>query len=228
LTKKSLIEGINFISPDVASSVLGQALPIGAGVCVYWLFRTPAEVLKTQVQTRQLPNIVAAINQAKSKDSQGVLGLWRYYTVMLSLDIPFQVINFILYGILSEVVSSAGYPSSIWTRLFCGTFCGMIAAGLTCPVDVCKTRIISRDKALQEAAYLARIGCQDSSAKLTETDKNKDVLIEMASIFHTEGPKALFLGLRQRLVYTGLANGIRLAAYGTSRMDLMMRNLDDL
>jgi hypothetical protein len=180
------------------------------------------------VQTRQLPNIVAAINQAKSKDSQGILGLWRYYTVMLSLDIPFQVINFILYGILSEAVSSAGYTSSIWTRLFCGTFCGMIAAGLTCPVDVCKTRIISRDKALQEAAYLARTDYQDSSPKMTETDKNKDVLTELASIFHTEGPKALFLGLRQRLVYTGLANGIRLAAYGTSRMDLMMRSLDDL
>jgi len=244
LTKKAVIEGLNFISPAASASVLGQALPIGLGVCTYWLFRTPAEVLKTQVQTKQLPNIAAAIEQTKAKDEQGLRGLWRYYPVMLCLDVPFQVVNFILYGALSEAVLGAGYPSSLITRLLCGTTCGMIAAGLTCPIDVCKTRIISRDKALQEARFKARArgaeGEQEgegegggvslvtgtSSAPLE--DNNSNVLTELISIYSTEGPGALFLGIRQRLAYTGLANGIRLAAYGTSRMDLMMRSLDDL
>jgi hypothetical protein len=55
-----------------------------------------------------------------------------------------------------------------------------------------------------------------------------NVVSEIISIVQDEGPGTLFLGVGQRLIYTGLANGIRLAAYGTSRMDLMMRSLDDL
>jgi hypothetical protein len=57
---------------------------------------------------------------------------------------------------------------------------------------------------------------------------NDSILGELFDIARNEGIGTLFLGIRQRLLYVGLANGIRLAAYGTSRMDLMMRNLDDL
>lgn len=279
LVKKTIIEGIAYVNPAWTTSIVGQAVPIGIAVMAYWLFRTPAEVLKTQVQTRQIATIPLAIEQAKIKNPNGVLGLWKYYPVMLCLDIPFQIVNFILFGSLSEVVSNAGYASSIWTRLFCGTTCGMISAGLTCPIDVCKTRIISRDKAAQEAAFQKLLASQstrnassggeacmgngatvflveegsssstssfdasdgdavavagaDGSAASNEdaadgTTNNSNVLVELTKIAKDEGIGALFLGLRPRLVYTGLANGIRLAAYGTSRMDLMMRSLDDL
>ena len=257
LVKKSLIEVVNMVNPAWSVSLAGQALPIGVGVAAYWLFRTPAEVLKTQVQTRQLPSVSAAIDMAKVKNENGLRDLWKYYPVMLSLDIPFQVVNFILYGALSDAVVGAGVSSSIWTRLFCGTTCGMISAGLTCPIDVCKTRIISRDKAEQEEKYLARLALAQAQALAlaqgqgqdqietegdvsavttivanattstsTSVPSNSNVLVELSNIYRSEGVGALFLGIRQRLVYTGLANGIRLAAYGTSRMDLMMRSLD--
>lgn len=55
-----------------------------------------------------------------------------------------------------------------------------------------------------------------------------NVIQEFFKIKSEEGVGTLFLGIKQRLIYVGLANGIRLAAYGTSRMDLMMRSLDDL
>ena len=61
-----------------------------------------------------------------------------------------------------------------------------------------------------------------------ELNTNANVIPELIKIFKEEGWQTLFLGLKQRLIYTGLANGIRLAAYGTSRMDLMMRSFDDL
>ena len=54
------------------------------------------------------------------------------------------------------------------------------------------------------------------------------MLVELSNILKEEGFGALFLGVQQRLLYTGLANGIRLAGYGTFRMDLMMRSLDSL
>ena len=61
-----------------------------------------------------------------------------------------------------------------------------------------------------------------------KSSNNRNVLVELVNIYREEGVGTLFLGLRPRLLYTGLANGIRIAAYGTSRMDLMMRSLDDM
>jgi hypothetical protein len=281
----------------------------------YWIIRTPAEVVKTQVQTGQFssvrealaetlrftPNISSVCNMAEVDDDSiddredlelrglsavknseqqlaGIGALWRRYPVMLSLDIPFQLINFVLYGVLSEAVFGEGgglhWEQNVWTRLFCGMVCGMVAAGLTCPLDVCKTRIISREKQqkLQENPKkdlhqrLLSMGVQVGDGFVLDEDRpvpsdstttadgiegthheqstparstsntnstlqpftNGNVLVEMVHILRTEGVQTLFLGLGQRLVYTGLANGIRLAAYGTSRMDLMMRSLDRL
>lgn len=222
---------MNYLQNNVADlpSFVSSTVPIFFAVMGYWLFRTPAEVIKTNVQTGQTSSVAVAIKEVRNAEN-GVQDLWRYYSVMLWLDIPFQILNFILYGLVSEAVKNAGFESSILTRLFCGILCGTISAGVTCPVDVCKTRIISRDKARQQlvpsnSTITPSVGVQEKSALV---NTNSNVPVELVTIFRNEGLGALFLGLRQRLLYTGLANGIRLAAYGTSRMDLVMRSLDDL
>ena len=265
------------------------------------------------------------------------MSLWKYYPVMLSLDMPFQVINFILFGFVSDAVLHAGYDTSVWTRLFCGITCGMVSAALTCPIDVCKTRIVSRDRAAaneesevqivtgapklaveetEDSLLLAQLLSQEldisdtlkakrrtimeeikgydrdridsmegsttvmlplsaqeqlikkadmiskliisleqkQEGKRIEIEKQvsvvydvnfnpesvidiespvrdakgNNVIQELFKILEEEGVGTLFLGIKQRLIYVGLANGIRLAAYGTSRMDLMMKSLDDL
>jgi hypothetical protein len=193
---------------------------------------------------------------------------------MLSLDIPFQIFNFILFGFVSEAVVNAGFETSIVSRLFCGISCGMITAAITCPIDVCKTRIISRDKKSVLTAerdddgvvvseedelimmeWLYRTEREKnlstlSNQQLIESDKVLDissddyrhdntmkeltpmqqnnVVDELFKITEEEGLATLFLGIKQRLLYVGLSNGIRLAAYGTSRMDLIMKSLDVL
>lgn len=248
LVKRGVIELLALTLPQLPV-ILSSSLPIGFGVMAYWIFRTPAEVIKVQVQTGQYDNVTESFLAAKSGYSNGVLGLWKHYLVMLSLDIPFQIINFILFGLLSNYVLSIGIETSILSRLFCGTTCGMISAGLTCPLDVCKTRIIARDR--ENMVLLAATSNSNSSSSLAfemtnnnvnETanvslrnddininiNTNNNIVVEMISILKTEGPSTLFLGLAQRLLYVGLANGIRLAAYGTSRVDLMMKSLDAL
>ena len=349
LVKKGMAEILNVNFP-ATPSVISSTLPIGFGVMAYWLFRTPAEVIKTRVQTFQSPNCKAALLDAKDNDEKGLLGLWKHYNVMLTLDVPFQVLNFVLLGFVSDAVLSAGYETSILTRLFCGVTCGMITAAVTCPIDVCKTRIITRDRKKTEIVdevkvlnsqpistpshaesiteferfstrnevytidedfarsrdgWMSDIGQgrlalgQDRDRGIgllerqerqtvvvamnqldqvvpnTESDigafshpapmspadtvhvpqtvgvtaesnsiytgttlspvnfsnvpvRNNSVIDEMFKIIKEEGVGALFLGINQRLLYVGLANGIRLAAYGTSRVDLMMKSLDDL
>ena len=382
LVKKGMVELITKFAPTTPS-IISSTLPIGFGVMAYWLFRTPAEVIKTQVQTYQSVSCKDALLNAKNNPSGGIFSLWKHYNVMLTLDVPFQVLNFILLGFISDAVLHAGYETSIFTRLFCGVTCGMIVAAVTCPIDVCKTRIISRERKsaalsnsvnsvnsqvevevgtevrtdnfqenLQVIEHSERssipilsdndiniydnngnniynidddkinkerereinwsrvqmeaeeineinsaniqstgtlllainkkeklknsendiyIGWQDSvqhslpspehSVPVENVEENSkiidhnnveknanfennsennllqpvirsqnddNVISEMFKIVKEEGIKTLFLGINQRLLYVGLANGIRLAAYGTSRMDLMMKNLDDL
>ena len=342
LVKKGCMEFITQVAPTIPSAV-SSSVPIGLGVMAYWLFRTPAEVIKTQVQTGQSPNFREAIETAKNNDN-GVFSLWKHYPVMLSLDIPFQILNFVLFGFVSDAVLHAGYDTSVWTRLFCGITCGMVTAAITCPVDVCKTRIVSRDREnnnnlldeisevemvtgtriieTEDSLLLAQllsqeldisdtlkakrmtimeeievyergrlydenegsttimlpISAQEQLIKKAEmisklivsleqkqegkriqiekqvqvefnaensekfcinpmkmkdeeeriNSKNNNVIQELFKILREEGVGTLFLGVKQRLIYVGLANGIRLAAYGTSRMDLMMKSLDDL
>lgn len=154
---------------------------------------------------------------------------------MLSLDIPFQIINFILFGLLSDAVLKAGVDPSFLSRLFCGITCGMISAGLTCPIDMSKTRIIARDRAAiavkQSSAEQNLVGVngQVAGGAIESSNlSNSNVINEMIKIVKDEGVSTLFLGLKERLLYTGFANGIRLSAYGTSRLDIMMKSLDKI
>ena len=102
-----------FILPSAPFSLLTHVLLFTHVYC-------SLQVIKTQVQTGQAPNVREAFETAKISNPKGVLGLWKHYPVMLWLDIPFQIINFILYGVVSDAVAGAGFTQSILTRLFCG------------------------------------------------------------------------------------------------------------
>lgn len=301
LVKKGVNEVITAFAPTTPK-LLTTAICIALGVASYWSLRTPAEVLKTKIQTAVYNNVTTAINAVKESPA-GFMSLYKHYSVMLWLDIPFQVINFILLGALSDAVASAGYESTIVTRLFCGIACGMISAAVTCPIDTCKTRMIGRDpvstgpvtstaspsqtrettdkyalsasspstnleytsvatttvtksfssqsgyeilgngsemlqsypsaqvleaiEELNSQPITQQLKCETETTE-GDTTVRRNVLQEMVNIARTEGPLTLFSGIKQRLLYTGLANGVRIAAYGTARMDLMMRSLDEL
>ena len=260
------------------------------------------------MQTGQQPNVRDAFRAAKNDNENGIRDLWKFYPPLIQLDIPFQILAFTLYGIANDfLITKMNIEPSIWTRLIAGVSCGMISAGITCPIDVAKTRIISREKMLMERRKVNLLRLESKQDVSPETglllsqnllstsgefnsyedptrqsqdyllideqvlestistnniksilekenesaltssayddmstqqdfqemeeeilSSNKDVIVEMRRIYETEGKEALFLGLLPRMIYVGLANGIRLAAYGTSRMDLMMRNLDEI
>ena len=213
LCKKGGIEIIKALSPQFASSLLGQAIPVIPGSVGYWGVRTPSEIIKLKVQLGQSPSVKEAfVDVNKQIQEQGPLSLWKFYPSLLALDIPYAILNFSLYGVFNDYISGMGIEASVYTRLVSGAACGMIAAAITCPIDVAKTRIISRGK----------------SSEVEGEAIDQNVLKEMAKIVSEEGPGALLTGITERTVYVGLSNAIRLAAYSTSRMDLMLRSFDNL
>ena len=71
-------------------------------------------------------------------------------------------------------------------------------------------------------------GVEEDHIEIYEKETAQNVVEEMWSIVRDEGISSLFIGLKERVLYVGLSNGIRLAAYSTSRMDLMLRSFDTL
>jgi hypothetical protein len=53
LVKKGVLEFLGAVAPTLPNAI-SSTLPIGLGAMAYWVFRTPAEVIKTQVQTGDL------------------------------------------------------------------------------------------------------------------------------------------------------------------------------
>lgn len=236
LAKKGGIELIKSVSPPFAASLVGQAIPVGLGSIAYWAVRTPAEIVKVKVQLGQSTTVREAFVDVRSQIlDNGLRSLWKFYPALLSLDIPYAIINFALYGIFNDLIASQGIEANVYTRLVSGVACGMIAAGITCPIDVAKTRIISRSKRSNEGAndpdgIDGIVECEHEGASMViqEARASQNVIVEMATIVRDEGVSSLFIGLKERVLYVGLSNGIRLAAYSTSRMDLMLRSFDTL
>lgn len=231
--KNIVVNLLNQYGSDLPAFV-EATVPILFATMGYWVFRTPSEVIKTNIQTGLTSNVEEAIDEIK-RDEDRFNTLYSNYPIVLWLDIPFQVINFVLYGLLGDYMKAMGIEASIVTRLFAGITCGCAGAFITCPLDVSKTRIISRKKELLNQkkrrqseileiaaapamaftndtdipAEMLEISRRDDTDwdPLDEDDDNANVLLELPKILKEEGVGALFLGVQQRLLYTGLANG---------------------
>jgi len=98
--------------------------------------RVPVEVLKQRMQINQYSNTFAALKSIYLQD--GILGFQRGYWAMLRREIPFSCIQFPLYEFFK--INFTG--QSPWESAICGSIAGSIAAAITTPLDVLKTRVI--------------------------------------------------------------------------------------
>ena len=108
------------------------------------MIRVPVEVVKQRTQanrTSSLHNFKVAINE------QGLRGLYRGYLTTVMREIPFSFIQFPLWEYLKKKTSQrTNTKVKPWQAMVCGAVSGGIAAFLTTPLDVAKTRIILADK----------------------------------------------------------------------------------
>ncbi|KAK7684152.1 S-adenosylmethionine transporter [Cerrena zonata] len=115
------------------------------------LVRVPAEVIKQRTQAGH----IGVGNKASSwanflyllKNSSGegtIRGLYRGWNTTIMREIPFTIIQFPLYEWLKKKWSSFenGEQLSLLKGAICGSIAGGVAAALTTPLDVIKTRIM--------------------------------------------------------------------------------------
>ncbi|ORX94079.1 mitochondrial carrier [Basidiobolus meristosporus CBS 931.73] len=151
--------------------------------------RVPTEVIKQRMQTKQHSTMSATIKALLRAD--GVLGFYRGYLSTVVREIPFTCIQFPLYERLKvEWGRYKGRKVEPWEAGLCGSFAGGVAAAITTPLDVVKTRLM-----------------------LSGHHQYSGIFGTMRRIYAEEGLRALFSGIGPRVMWISIGGYIFLGVY---------------
>ncbi|KAI9221171.1 S-adenosylmethionine transporter [Blastocladiella britannica] len=182
----------------MASASLGEV-----SACV---IRVPTEVVKQRLQAGRYNSTTTALTSIFR--AEGLAGFYRGYLSTVMREIPFTCIQFPLYEYLK---SYAAYRKSLpvadpLDAAMCGSVAGGIAAAITTPLDVIKTRVM---------LGAAQAGSESHYVGMTATFK---------SIVRKEGMHALFRGIGPRTLWISVGGFIFLGAYEKSKRYLIDRS----
>jgi len=184
LTKKSLMSSGNEVSTQMIASTMGAL-----GSC---LARVPADNVKQKVQAGIYQNTISAIQGIRA--SQGIEGFFVGFQSTILREMPFSVIQFTVWEALKRRVQ-VRYKRSLspWESGLCGSVAGGLAAAITTPIDVLKTRQMIGDAPRDASTFGA-----------------------FRYIFKREGMKGLLSGFIPRIQLCFLGGLIFFSAYDFS------------
>ena len=197
-----------------------SAIQVASGFlaeCVAVIFWNPWEVVRQRMQLGSGPNAAGRSFMQTTHDiikESGVRGLYAGVGGYLALWGTFSPLMFVIYersmafaysppklgasdnrsAVHAQVVPSLG------VSFLAGSTAGIIAAAVTSPFDVVKTRMQT-----QTSTTLVRY---------------TSVLHGLQEMYAHEGPRALFRGVMARSPNQGLATGIMMGTYGVMRGQL--------
>ena len=157
--------------------------------------RVPTEVVKQRAQAGQQRSSLAALTfiLGQRKDI-GVLGVWREmyrgWSVTVMREVPFTVIQFPLWEALKEWrrrKTGREGVTAVESGIF-GSVAGAVAAGVTTPLDVLKTRLMLARERERAGVLLVRI-------------------------LRESGPRAFFAGMGPRVLWISAGGAVFLGSY---------------
>ena len=166
--------------------------------------KIPAELIKQRAQVQPDKPIAYLIQQA-TKAPLGIIGLYQGGGAQLIREIPYNAIQMATFQSFKEVLyhsSSSGFqtalsPASVSGIL--GLLAAAIAAILTQPADVIKTRLMT---AIEDDQI-------DVNAMKSDSKKRPDGIIKTAKkIIDQGGWEGLFVGLVPRLILVSLGGSV--------------------
>ncbi|XP_078399800.1 mitochondrial S-adenosylmethionine carrier protein isoform X1 [Cetorhinus maximus] len=162
------------------------------GEMVACLIRVPSEVVKQRAQA--YPSLGTYKVFVDTIRHEGILGLYRGYGSTVKREIPFALVQFPTWELLKAVWSwKQNHAVDSWQAAVCGAFAGALAAVITTPLDVAKTRIM-----------LAKTGTTTASGK---------VLPVLSNIWKMQGISGLFSGIVPRVTWISLGGFLFLGTY---------------
>jgi len=179
-TSKAKLKSVKGI-PDSIKHIMAASISEVAACLV----RVPTEVLKTRQQTSS----TSLLSALKSTLADGGAGnLYRGFGITLFREVPFACLQFPVYeGLKSK------YGDTPLRSAACGSLSGALAAGLTTPLDVVKTRY--------------QIGYSASNVKYESSAHVVRLLVE------EEGARAFMKGVEPRVMWIGIGGFVFFGAY---------------
>ncbi|XP_067619992.1 S-adenosylmethionine mitochondrial carrier protein homolog [Eurosta solidaginis] len=166
------------------------------------LIRVPVEIAKQRCQTLGNTHKTTAMQILwRAYRTEGLRsGLYRGFGTTVMREIPFSLIQFPLWEYFKlHWTATSGMQSTPFTVALCGAVAGGIAAGLTTPLDVAKTRIMLAEQGTATKKLNAR-----------------NVL---ASVYRERGLAGIFAGFAPRVLWITLGGAFFFGFYDlTSRL----------
>eukprot|EP00850_Spirogloea_muscicola_P005901 SM000027S09682 [mRNA] locus=s27:769067:771713:+ [translate_table: standard] len=209
-----------------SAAALGPLAPLlGAalGNVVSSVVRVPPEVVKQRVQTGMYRDMLHAAGTMWAQE--GLPGFYTGYSTMVARDIPYAAIQFTAFEALKKrrlrrlrrAGSGTGgdYNASgglsrrahLLGNLWMGAVSGALAAVLTSPIDVVKTRVMTQPGPATAAAFAA------TAATTASGTVRLGMRQTFARIWAEEGIAAFGRGLAPRLLYKVPASAVFLVCY---------------
>jgi solute carrier family 25 S-adenosylmethionine transporter 26 len=194
--QKQAREGDNPLRPFGAwSEPVEQMIAASVGEIAACAVRVPTEVVKQRAQAMQAESSLAALRSVLGKRRKvgwnGVCReLYRGLGITVMREVPFTVIQFPLWESMKawRRRQKGGEENTTAESAAFGSVAGAMAAALTTPLDVLKTRMMLAGKRLA-VVPLAR------------------------HILREEGPKAFVAGLGPRIIWISAGGAIFLGSY---------------
>jgi len=122
-------------------------LAASAGETVACMVRVPTDVVKQRMQAGMAGyeslSFAGAVRATLLRD--GVLGFYTGFGITVMREIPFSLVQFPLYEYMKSTISKYAYGGrdvGAAEAALCGSVSGGIAAAVTTPLDVVKTRLM--------------------------------------------------------------------------------------
>ena len=174
-------------TPSGAPLVIKHQVAATFGEAAACSVRVPVEMIKQQMQAGQHRSMQAAA-QSIWKTS-GAKGFYKGYGITMFREVPFAMIQFPIYEWFKRKINS----ESAFYRAVGGSVAGGIAAALTTPLDVAKTRI------------------------MLNQSKSKEFFLVPLEVYREEGPAALFKGVGPRVIWISVGGAVFFGAYEFSK-----------
>lgn len=157
--------------------------------------RVPTEVVKQRAQASQHPSSLASLQHIlRQRHAHGLGHVWRElyrgWGITIMREVPFTVIQFPLWEGMkqwSRAQSGKDSVTAVEGAVF-GSIAGAVAAGITTPLDVLKTRMML-------------------------SAQRQKVVPLLTSILRDSGPSAFFAGIGPRIFWISTGGAVFLGSY---------------
>ncbi|KAG8791081.1 S-adenosylmethionine transporter [Ceratobasidium sp. 428] len=184
--------GFKGIYRGIGSVVVGSAPGGEVAAC---LVRVPTEVVKSRTQTSAYGAGVSSFGAfMRVARAEGIRGLYRGFGSTIMREIPFTSLQFPMYEFFKiRLAKALGRSIGPHEAAVCGSVAGGIAAAVTTPLDVLKTRLMLDMKDAPE--------------------RKIPLPTRFAQIYRTEGMRALFSGVVPRTLWISAGGAVFLGVW---------------